>query len=185
MDAGMFERALEHTGAVVEGTTKEQLDDPTPCTEWAVRDVLNHLIGEFDSFASGARGESRPMDGIDYCSSDFVAEFDRASNDALEAFSEPGALEKEFAMPWGSSPGAAALGLALADTVVHGWDIAKGTGQEIKIDEDIAAELYGMTSSMMEPKGSYPRGDSFKPAVDVPEDAPAADKLIGFLGRTP
>ena len=182
MDAGMYERALKQTGAVVHGTSKDRLDDPTPCTEWAVRDVLNHLIGGLDSFAAGARGESRPMDGPDYCATDHVAEFDRASKEALGAFSEPGALEKEFNMPWGSSPGAAALGLALADAVVHGWDIAQGTGQEIEIDDDIANTLYGMTSSMMEPNGSYPRGESFKEPVDVPEGAACgrqADRIPG------
>jgi uncharacterized protein (TIGR03086 family) len=186
MDAGTYERAIKHTGAVVAGTTRDQLDNATPCTEWSVRDVLNHLIGGFDSFAAGARGVSRPMDdGTDYCADDHVAEFDRASGEALEGFGQPGALEKEFAMPWGNSPGAAALGLALADAVVHGWDIAKGTGQTIEIEEDIAAELYGMTSSMMEPNGSYPRGDSFKSPVEVPEDASAADKLLAYLGRRP
>jgi uncharacterized protein (TIGR03086 family) len=186
MDATMYERALRHTGAVVAGTKRDQLGDPTPCAEWTVRDVLNHLIGGCLSFAAGGAGESRPLDdGVDHCAEDHVGEFDRAAKEALEAFSQPGALEKEFTMPWGASPGAAALGLALADAVVHGWDIAKGTGQEIQIEEDIAAALYGMTSQMMEPKGSYPRGDAFGPPVEVPEDAPAADKLLGYLGRRP
>jgi len=186
MDAAMYERALKHTGTVVAGTRPEQLDNPTPCTEWTVRDVLNHLIGGCLSFAAGSKGESRPMDdGEDHCAEDHVGEFDRAAKEALEGFSQPGALEKEFAMPWGNSPGVAALGLALADAVVHGWDIAQGTGQEIQIDDDIAAEIYGSTSQMMEPKGSYPRGDSFKEPVEVSGDAPARDRMLAYLGRQP
>ena len=186
MDAGMYERALKQTGAVVAGTKKEQLDNPTPCTEWSVRDVLNHLIGGCLAFAAGGRGESRPFDdGTDHCKDDHVAAWDRASTEALEVFSEPGALEKGFNMSWGKSPGSAALGLALADAVVHGWDIAQGTDQKIEIDEDIAEALHGMTSQMMEPNGSYPRGDSFKDPVTVPEGAPPMDKLLGYLGRQP
>lgn len=186
MDAGMYERALTRTGKIVSGTSREQLDDPTPCTEWSARDLLNHLIGGCLTFAAGAKGEARPMDdGTDHCAEDHVAAFEQASRSSLEAFQEPGALERKFKMPWGDSPVLAALGLALADAVVHGWDLAKATNQVLEIDEDIAEELHGMTSSMMQPKGDYPRGDSFGEPVDVPDDAPAADRLLSYLGRQP
>jgi uncharacterized protein (TIGR03086 family) len=94
-------------------------------------------------------------------------------------------MEKEFAMPWGPTPGSAALGLALADAVVHGWDLARATGQEIVIDDDVAEAVYGMTSSMMQPQGSYPRGDSFAEPVDVGGDASPRDRMLAYLGRDP
>ena len=186
MDAAMYERALSRTRKVVAGTSKDQLDDPTPCSEWKVRDVLEHIIGGCLACASGARGKTGSFDqGKGATDGDFVAAFDEASEDAVAAFEEPGALEKGFAMEWGETPGSAVLGLALADAAVHGWDLAKGTNQDYEIDDDVARAAYGMVTSMMQPEGDYPRGESFGDPIEVPDDAPIPDKLLAYLGRTP
>jgi uncharacterized protein (TIGR03086 family) len=186
MDIKMFERALEHTGEVVTGTKPEQFDDPTPCTEWSVRDLLNHIIGEYISFAAGAEGRKVEMsDGTDHVTEDHVGAYERAARYVLAAVKEPGALEKKFTLPSGDTPGSLVLGLVITDTVVHGWDLAKATGQEIKIDEDAAESAYQMTSEMMAPKGQYPRGESFGDPVEVSDDASPSDKLLAYLGRKP
>jgi uncharacterized protein (TIGR03086 family) len=186
MDVQMYEHALERMGELVRSTRPDQFGDPTPSPEWDVRTLLNHIIGGCISFAAGGSGESVPMDdGTDHTEDDHVGAFDRAAKNALEAFRAPGALESTFTMPWGDTPGSAVLGLALAEAVVHGWDLAKGTGQELVIDDDIAEAVYGMTSSMMAPKGSYPRGEAFGEPVEVPDDAPPADRMLGYLGRRP
>jgi uncharacterized protein (TIGR03086 family) len=186
MDAAMYERALDRTKAVVAGTRRDQLDDPTPCTDWDVHALLNHIIGGLVTFASGADGKAVPMsDGTDHVADDHVAAFERAATEALYAFKAPGALERDFTLPWGESPAMAALGLALADAVVHGWDLAQATGQDITIDDDAAEAIYGMTSGMMEPKGSYPRGDAFKDPVEVSDGAAPAARMLAYLGRTP
>ena len=186
MDASMYARALEGTGTVVAGTRREQFSDPTPCTDWDVRTLLNHIIGGCITVAAGAEGRAVPIDGPDdHTEEDHVAAFERAAADARRVFEAPGALEREFTLPWGNSPGAAALGLALADAVVHGWDLAQATGQRLPIDDDIAEAVYGMTSSMMQPNGSYPRGDSFKDPVELGEDASPGEKMLAYLGRKP
>jgi uncharacterized protein (TIGR03086 family) len=186
MDAEMYGRALERTRDVVAGTRRDQLADPTPCTDWDVRKLLNHLIGGCVTFAEGAEGRAVDMDDHeDYAAEDHVAAYDRASDAARAAAAAPGAMEKQFTLPWGETPGQAALGLVLADAVVHGWDLAQATGQKLPIDDDIAEAIYGMTSSMMEPQGSYPRGDSFGPPVEVAEDASPADRMLAYLGRNP
>jgi uncharacterized protein (TIGR03086 family) len=186
MDVEMYERALARTRGYVEGTTKDRLTQPSPCTDWTVRDVLNHLINGARSVAAGAHGETIPFDDTtDRAGDDHVTEFKRASEDALEGFRQPGVLEKTFPMSWGDSPGSVVLALAIADAAVHGWDLAAGTGQEARIDEDIAEAVLQMTSSMMEPKGQMPRGDSFGPPIDVPDDAPPQDRLLAYLGRSP
>ena len=186
MDASMYARALDRTRGVVAGTRRDQLGDPTPCTDWDVRTLLNHLIGGCITFAAGAEGRPVDMDGPeDHAAEDHVAAYDRASKAARAAFESPGALEREFSLPWGDTPGTAALGLALADAVVHGWDLAQATGQELAIDDDTAEVIYEMTSSMMQPNGSYPRGDSFKDPVAVGDDAPIAHRMVAYLGRRP
>ena len=186
MNAEMYERALETTGQVVRGTRRDQLENPTPCSDWNVRDLLNHLIGGCLTFAAGGAGEPVPMDtGTDHTNEDLVGAYDRAAKSALEVFRSPQALERNFNLPWGETPGSIALFLAISDAVVHGWDLARATGQQMDIEDDIADAIYEMTTEMLEPKGSYPRGDSFRPPVDVPEDAAPADRMLAYMGRRP
>jgi uncharacterized protein (TIGR03086 family) len=186
MDVEMYERALARTGKIVSGTSRDQLGDPTPCTDWDVRTLLNHMIDDCLTYAAGVADENRESSGsTDHCAEDHVTAFDHAAQRAVEAFGKPGALEREHAFAWGDTPGSVALGLALTEAVVHGWDLATATRQEVAIDEDIAEELYGMTSSMMAPKGSYPRGSAFEEPIEIAEDAPAADRLLAYLGRRP
>lgn len=185
MDASTYERALEATKDVVAGTREEQLDDPTPCPEWSVRDLLNHVINGCLAWASGARGKPRPFEAEDHTGHDYAAAFEEASLAALAAFQRPGAMDRTFKMSWGDTPGPVALGLAVADAAVHGWDLAKATGQTIRIEDDVANNVYGMTTQMMKPLGSFPRGDSFGDPVHVPDDAPIADKMLAYLGRHP
>ena len=186
MDVDLYERALKRTGEVVAGTRREQLGDPTPCTDWTGRELLNHIIGGCISWAQGARGEvGDTSPTTDRVGDDHVAAYDAAARDVLEAFRSPGAMERNFTMPWGESPGKTNLGLAVAEITVHGWDLAEATGQETDIDEDVAEAVYQLTSSMMEPKGSFPRGDAFADPIEVPDDAPARDRMLAYLGRNP
>jgi uncharacterized protein (TIGR03086 family) len=181
----MYARALNATSRVVAGTRREQLDDPTPCPDWTVRDLLNHLINGCLAFAAGARGDPRSIDGEDQTGEDHVAAFEAASAAAIDAFKEPGAMDKVFKMSWGETPAQAALGLAIADAAVHGWDLTRATKQDMDIDDDIAEAIFTMTSNMMEPNGSYPRGEAFGEPVEVADDAPIVEKMLAYLGRQP
>ena len=185
MDAGLYERALSRTEAIVANTTVGQLDDPTSCGSWKVRDLLNHLIGGMAAYAAGAAGRPLPSESDDHIGDDPAGNFRRAATDALDAFRAPDAMERTFKMPWGDTPGSVALGLAVSEAGIHGWDLAKATRQPATIDDDVAEAIYNMTSSMMEPLGGFPRGGSFADPVEVPEDAPIVDKTVAYLGRRP
>jgi uncharacterized protein (TIGR03086 family) len=182
----MYERALKRTGKTVAGTSREQFSDPTPCADWDVEMLLDHIIGGCLTFAAGAEGRrvdarnERHLTGQDH-----VGAYENAAHASLAGFRAPGALERDFTLPWGDSPGSAALGVALADAAVHGWDLAKATGQETTIDDDIAEALYAMTTQMMEPKGRFPRMTAFNEPVGVRDDATIAQKLLAYLGREP
>jgi uncharacterized protein (TIGR03086 family) len=186
MDVEMYERALARTEEIVAGTRREQFGDPTPCGDWNVRDLLNHIIGGCISVAAGATGKRVGFsEGPDHVAQDHVAAYKRASTDALAAFRAPGALDRTFTLRTGDTPGSVALGLAVADAVVHGWDLAKATGQDGTFDDEVTGALYAMTTQMMAPKGPYPRGSSFGDPVEVADDAPLTDRLVAYLGRDP
>ena len=184
MDTAMFDRTVKTTHGIVAGISRDQLEAATPCPEWTVRDLLNHMIGSYEAVASGGAGEPLDPSGIDYTAEDYVAAFESATSKAGAAFSAPGALEKPFAMPWGETQGEALLGLVVTETVVHGWDLAQATSQEIPVD-DVAEWIYQMSTGMMEPQGNFPRGTNFGPPVDVPDDAPVQDKMLAYFGRQP
>ena len=186
MNVEMYERAIENAAAVVHNIKPDQLSDPTPCMEWDVRALLNHMVGGCEAIVKGASGEPMPsFDEGDHLGDDYVGAFDRAAKSSVEVWRAPDSFDKTFSTPWGDTPGQILFGLALSDAVVHGWDLARATGQQLTADDETAEAIYTMTTSMLEPKGGYPRGDSFGDPVDVPDDAPALDRALGYLGRDP
>lgn len=185
MDVEMFNRAAKATGDVVRNIGPDLMSAPTPCSEWSVRDVLGHLVENFRAVANDVAGQEAEGDAGSDLGDDPAATYDSATQRAAAILGEPGALEKTYKMPWGETPGQMLLGLAIGDTAVHGWDMAVATGQSYEIDEDIAEAVYAMTSGMMEPHGSWPRGDTFGPPVEVPDDASATDRAVAYLGRDP
>ena len=181
----MYERALQRMGDVVADIDPGRLGELSGCGDWTVRDLLNHVVGYMNAFSSGAVGEKLDVDGVDFLGGDHVAAYEKAAADAADAFKAPGAMEKTFTLPWGDNPGSMALGLALAEATVHGWDVGQAAGHPVVIDDDVAEAVHGMTSSMMAPLGDFPRGDSFAEPVEVPDSAPIADRMIAYLGRRP
>lgn len=181
----MYDRALQRMGDVVADIDPGQLREPSGCGDWTVRDLLNHVVGYLNAFSTGAAGQKLDVDGVDFLGDDHVAAYEQAATDAADAFRAPGAMEKTFALPWGDNPGSMVLGVAVAEAAVHGWDVGRAAGRPVVIDDDVAEAVYGMTSSMMAPRGEFPRGDSFAEPVEVPDDAPIADKMIAYMGRRP
>lgn len=177
-----LEQAGERTAKIVEGIGPDQMTEPTPCTKWDVRAVLNHLIGENYMFATVLEGKplpdlSNPLP--DFAGIDPAGAFRASFTLATQAWRGPGALETIIALPMGPTPAAFGLGLHLMDTVVHGWDIASGTGQDTTLDPDLAATCLGIVRDMLQ----HGRPPVFAPEIPVPAGAPAGDQLLGLLGR--
>ncbi|HZP30160.1 MAG TPA: TIGR03086 family metal-binding protein [Acidimicrobiia bacterium] len=177
-------RAIDQTGRIVRAVTADQLDAPTPCAEWTVRALLQHTINVIDRVTGTITGDTaEPVD----LSSDletFVAAYDRSAGASAAAWGEPGVLDRELVGPWGPTPGERICRLNLADTVVHGWDVARATGQSTAgFDPELAEAALAFMHQMMKPE--FRGGPAFGPEVPVAADAPAYDRLAGFAGRTP
>ena len=170
----MYDRASAWTLTKVEGAT-DQLHGETPCDEWNVRTLLNHRLDTQRYFTGAARGEKVPPPSPtppDIVGDDPVAAFDSGRTQLLEAFRQPGVIEK-------TGP---AIGIAFADQLLHGWDLATATGQDATMPDGLADAAYNMIHGRFTDEQ---RTGVFKPAVPTRAGASRQDELLAYTGRDP
>jgi uncharacterized protein (TIGR03086 family) len=188
-EAATMSRVIALTGQVVDRIEPDQLDNPSPCTEWTVRDVLNHITGGAEMFALCVRDGSVPDEKLgelmtgDNLGDDYKGAFHRAADAANESFTIPGAMERMVKLPFGEMPAGVALNIAIFDVTTHAWDLAKATGQSTDLDPEVAAIAYEVAQAML--SDDLRNAGMFGQPVAVPDDAPVADRLAGLAGRTP
>jgi uncharacterized protein (TIGR03086 family) len=178
--------AAGRVGDLVVGVDDRQLGDPTPCPDMTVGDLVDHIGTLALAFASKAGGGGAtsgpppPPDGQNL----EPGWRDRIARDvqALAAvWREPSAWEGMTTAGGIELPSEVAGAIALDELVVHGWDLAMATGQPfIASDEDIAAATQ-LVTNFQAPRD----GRLFGPVVEVADDAPTLDRLLGLAGRDP
>ena len=141
MSTDGLREAISTTRGVLSRVQADQLDMPTPCASWKVSDVINHVVGGQYFFAAALRGERPDPEPPDFSAGDFVSTFDDASAACIAAFESDGAMERIVKLSFGDIPGSIFLGLATTDTLTHGWDLAKATGQPTDLSPDLAASV--------------------------------------------
>jgi uncharacterized protein (TIGR03086 family) len=170
----LFERGTDWTTSKIPVASK-QLGAATPCTEWDVRTLLDHMIDAQRYFAATARGEEASLPSPSppaLIGDDPVAAYREIRQETLRAHREPGVLEK-------TGP---RLGIAFVDQLVHGWDLATATGQDATMPDDLAGAAFAMIDGQLTDDRRAP---GFRPATPVPGDAGVQDKLIAYTGRQP
>jgi len=179
--------ACESTRSVLKNVTGDQLALPTPCEDWPVDDLIDHIVSATRFFAdiAGAEPASEGEEWPSYAGTDFVAAFGEHARRAVAAFSAPGAMERTMALPTGPAPGSRCIQVATGEIFVHGWDLAKAIGQPMPPCADVAGAL--LSSDWMQLCAEVRDGDPsvFAAEIDVPHEAPAIDRLAAFLGREP
>ena len=181
-----MERVLDKAGEVVDKVEPNELTNSTPCTEWTVRDVMNHVVGGATMFAEcvekGSVADERlgQLMGGDNLGDDYKGAFHAASDRARAAFGGEGALEKIVKLPFGEMPAGIALNIAVMDVMTHAVDIAKATGQKID-DEELLDTALTIGRQLI--TDDFRNPGMFDAEQPVPEDASAEDKLLAFAGR--
>jgi uncharacterized protein (TIGR03086 family) len=178
----LAEHSYGVAGRVIAGVRPEQLDAPTPCEQWEVRDLVNHIIGAHFSFTGALHGQpsdphGRPPDFTE----DASGTFDRSSKAMLEAWREPGALDRNVETKTGTMPGSMLIGMHTMDNLVHSWDLARATGQSEDLDPELATQMLAMMREANPPRG---KGAAFAPEQPAPADATPEQQLAAYLGRT-
>ncbi|MFD9793561.1 TIGR03086 family metal-binding protein [Streptomyces sp. NPDC059070] len=162
----------------------DQWDLPTPCTEWTVRDLVNHLAVE-QLWVAPLVTEGRTIADVgdaydgDVLGADPAAAWESAKEAALAAFAGPGALEGTVELSYGKTPAAAYCSQMVADAVVHSWDLSRAIGADERLPRDLvdaaAAEFGGYADQL-------PRS-LFAEPVEPPADADAQVRMLAMLGR--
>lgn len=180
MDA--HDRATAVATAVVDGISDERFGLPTPCSEWTVRGVLNHLVvGNLIVLAILA-GRSHPDRDADHLGHRPKVTFATSNAQTRAALGAPGVLERTLVTPIGEAPCGVVVVMRACELLVHAWDLATATGQSTDLDPELADHLLaGVTTRL----GDRPRRlTPFADPQPVPDDASAADRLAAYLGRS-
>ena len=178
-----LEQAIATTRTVLTGVSKEQLAESTPCAQWNVSELINHIVGGQYFFAAGAKGEPPAAGDTDFSATDYVAAYDEGARQALAAFQAEGVMDKTLTLPFGQMPGSAFMGLAATDTLTHGWDLAKATGQDTDLAPELSAALLERAKVAIQPAFRSEDGAFFGFEQTAPAGASNADQLAAFLGR--
>ena len=183
--AELHARALDATGRIVNSVAADRWHAATPCDGWDAHELVNHVVAGNLWAAELAAGGTIPgvgsrLDG-DLLGDDPAAAYAASASAAAAVFRRPGALDAPCAVSYGPVPGSVYAGHRLLDVLVHGWDLAVGTGQDSALDP----ELMEAAQQIIEPQlDAFRTAGALAPAVAVPADASAQTRFLAMLGRT-
>ena len=182
-DLELHARALDLAARVVAGVKPEQMMSATPCPEWDVRAVMNHIVGGNRMFTAAALGEETPPRGagIDLVGSDPAGVYSTTAAAARKAWRSDGALERMMTLPFGTMPGSVVVGMHAFDHYVHAFDIASATGQIDKLDEELSTIFLERAKGI--PQAFRGPGMPFGPELIAPGGASIHEQMAAATGR--
>jgi uncharacterized protein (TIGR03086 family) len=180
----LLQRAVDNAAEVIGNVQPADLSKPTPCREWDVRMLLNHIIGSTYLFA-GVINE-RPIDTRgpvpDLVGDNPVASYAAGAKAMMAAWRTPGTLERRLKLPFAELPGAVAIQIITSDQIVHTWDLLQALGRGRSLDSELAGAALQIAERMYPVEGRRP-GLPIEAAIPVVGDAPIQDRLAAHMGR--
>ncbi len=166
-------RALDQISDLLEHVHEENLQDPTPCQDWDVATLVGHLIGGVRKFTEAARGQQPDWSAApEPVSEGWSATFDTAADDLRQAWHAAGDAATAEGVDW-----------QVAELSVHAWDLARALGRPTdQLDAEAAERGLDFIRHNLTDDN---RGNAFGAAVQLPDDAPAPDRIAAFTGRDP
>jgi uncharacterized protein (TIGR03086 family) len=176
---------LDKTGDVIAGVRPDQGTLSTPCEEFDVTALVNHIVGWIRVFDAGSNERLFEGDAAAFrCGADPEAEFRSAAAGVVTGWETYG-LNRQVGITGGARmPGEMVFNMTLMEYLAHGWDLATATGQDPPYSDAEAIETLRRAEGTLPPQ--YRGGDMpFGPAVPIGADAPALDRFAAFMGRHP
>jgi uncharacterized protein (TIGR03086 family) len=172
-----------------------QWDQPTPCPEWDVRALVNHMTQGNSNYvlllAGGTAADFLRLRDMDALGADPIGAFTRSVTACAAAFAQPGALQRRLDYPLGRAPGRQLLAVRTTDTLVHTWDLARAVNADETLEGTLVAWVMerfttifaGLAEAPTDPNTTH---QFFAPPGKAP-DGPMSeqDMLLHRMGRTP
>lgn len=158
------------------------LEARTPCPEYSVADMLDHIMMVVRRVAVIGNGGHFSEVQQESLGSGWSAAYQATAHDIMEAWTDPAKLEQMFEVPWGQFPGAPVLIAYTGELAVHGWDLSQATGVPFVVEDDLLqGALFG--AKFIPAGGRESEEVPFGPVVDPGPDASVLDQLAGWMGR--
>jgi uncharacterized protein (TIGR03086 family) len=182
--------SYENAAMVISAIGAKQLGDPTPCPNYDVAGLIDHLVEAGHRVAALGRGQVPPPgDTSPHVElPDAPGQLRRTAREAAQAWEDESRLSSRFTMPWGEEyTGATLVDMYLAELAAHAWDLARATGQLDRLDPSIAAPALEGARAMIKPqyRDMVGPGAPFGAEVDPPAGADDWERLAAFMGRDP
>jgi uncharacterized protein (TIGR03086 family) len=177
--------------ALLAGVSDARLDARTPCPDYSLGDLVEHVGGLAVAFRSAAAKElgeftsQAPQPSAARLGADWRVEIPRRLDALAEAWRKPDAWSGMTQAGGVDLPGPVAGMVALNELTLHGWDIAVASGQEYAPSEEELAPVLEFLTAASAPDQAAAREGLFGPVVEVPADAPTLDRVLGLSGRSP
>ncbi|MGD1034777.1 MAG: TIGR03086 family metal-binding protein [Candidatus Dormibacteria bacterium] len=185
-----FLDSYENAAVIVSGIDGADLGRPTPCRDYDVADLVDHIVEAGRRAAALGRGQAPPPgdDSPHVDLSDAPGQLRRAAADAAQAWDDDSRWSSSFTMPWGEEyAGATLVHMYLAELAVHAWDLARATGQIDELDPALAVTALEGARAMIKPeyRDMVAPGSPYGEEVPPPPDADDWERLAAFMGRDP
>lgn len=184
-----LEPAAQHLKTLLDGVADDQLSAPTPCAGYTVADLLDHFMGLTVAFRHAADKSAMPEQSRSATVSaadlhpDWRARIPVQLDELVTAWRDPAAWQGTTEAGGVRLPADVMGRVALNELVLHGWDLARGTGQPFESDPPSAQVCYELVSAFA--TGPERPEGLFADPVPVPPDAPLLHRLLGLSGRDP
>ncbi|MBF9133411.1 TIGR03086 family protein [Plantactinospora sp. S1510] len=187
-DLQLAGRAATTLVEIIRNIKPDQLDAPTPCAEYDVRKLINHLLFWGPPLEGAGRKETvRPPAAadteVDLTGGDWAAELEAQVGRTAEAWSQPAAWEGTTRVVGPTElPATMIGGMVVCEMVAHGWDLAQATGQKPDWDDELLAFVHEEVSRTAEQGRQM---GAYGPEVSVPASSSTLDRVLGIIGRDP
>ncbi|MDX3134638.1 TIGR03086 family metal-binding protein, partial [Streptomyces europaeiscabiei] len=179
-------RATAQAAELIGTLRPDQLDGPTPCTEYDVRTLLSHIVGGTRRIAvCGEQGDGLDVrmfvDGVP--DDGWPSAYGEMRTRVLRAWESDERMAAPVRVPWGEIPGRDALSAYVMEIVAHTWDLSEGLGRPVALDPELAE--YSLAAARVALPDGPREGRPFEPAVTAPAGAGAYGRMAAWLGRRP
>ncbi|MQB01292.1 MAG: TIGR03086 family protein [Actinobacteria bacterium] len=179
-----YRRTLSEFDARVRQVGDDQWGLPTPCTDWNVRQLVNHLVYEDRWTAPLMRGSTLEEVG-DRFDGDLLGDrpkdaWSEASREALDSVEEEGALDRSVNLSSGPTPASEYVDQLASDHLIHAWDLARAIGADERLDPELVDWLYEQAAPREDELKSY---GIYGDKVEVSADSDTQTKLLAVFGR--